>query len=70
MITNSDIIETIESARGFLYEVENLNDRLMENEPSLAENGETFKNIHTFLKGLKTELVSALTKYDDLNPNV
>lgn len=70
MITISDIIETIESARALLYEVENLNDRLMEDDPSLAENEETFKNFHTFLNGLKTELAIALTIYDDLNPNV
>ena len=65
-ITKCDINDTIESAIGMILEVENLNDTLMDNEPSLAENGEFFKNVRSYLKGLKKEMTEALTKYDDL----
>jgi hypothetical protein len=66
VISASVINDTIESAIGSLYEVENLNDILMDNDLSLAENGDFFKVVRKYLNGLKKEYISALTKYDDL----
>ena len=65
MITNEMICETIESAKGWLYEVENLTDQLVDNDSSLSAVGESLKAIRTYLNGLKSELVAALHVYDD-----
>lgn len=67
MVMTKEMIEgTIQCAIGMLYEVENLNDQLIDNEPCLAENGESFERMRTYLRNLKKELTDALAKYDDL----
>jgi hypothetical protein len=65
-VTSSLINETIESAKGSIYEVSNIVDQLIENEVCLAEDSETLMNFVKYLNGLKKDLNAALTKYDDL----
>ena len=65
-VTSSLINETIESAKGSIYEVSNIIDQLIENEVCLAEESETLMNFVKYLNGLKKDLNAALTKYDDL----
>ena len=63
-ITDQVIKDTIKYAVCALYDVENLNEMLADNDASLNYHAEAVKRIKDYLNGWGDELIQALHKYD------